>query len=125
LAFGQFTPLGYLNNGNEVIQEEWGTFLPYNELLTHCMASLKTEKTKPSAPRFVIRTLSLTSEDTRILDQLAREASDYIGWTVSGSALVRGLLRHADQQGAGWIREMIAPLIEHEIQEGTVWGKKK
>jgi hypothetical protein len=44
---------------------------------------------------------------------------------VSGSAIMRGLLRHADQQGMGWIREQLTPLIEGEIQRGTVWGKKK
>ena len=86
---------------------------------------LKTRKKKSSAPSFLIRTLSLTPEDLQTLDRIAQEASDYIGWTVSGSAIMRGLLRHANQQGMGWIREQLAPLIEDEMQRGTVWGKKK
>ena len=89
------------------------------------MAMLKTRKKNSAAPSFLIRTLSLTPEDLQTLDRIAQEASDYIGWTVSGSAIMRGLLRHADQQGRGWIREQLAPLIEDEIQRGTVWGRKK
>lgn len=89
------------------------------------MATLKTRKKKSTDQSFLIRTLSLAPEDIHTLDRIAQEASDYIGWTVSGSAIMRGLLRHADQQGAGWIREQLAPLIEAEIEGGTVWGKKK
>jgi hypothetical protein len=89
------------------------------------MATRKTAKKKPPAPRLTIRSLSLTTEDATALDQLAQDASDYIGWTVSSSAIVRVLIRHADRQGIGWLKEHLAPLIEREIQGGTVWGRKK
>jgi hypothetical protein len=89
------------------------------------MATRKTAKKKPPAPRLTIRSLSLTVEDAATLDRIAQDASDCIGWTVSGSAIVRVLIRHADRQGAGWLREHLVPLIEREIQGGTVWGRKK
>ena len=89
------------------------------------MAALKSTKKKPSIIPSTIRSLSITKEDANILDKLAQEASDYIGWTVSGSAIVRALLRQADQQPGEWFKEQIFPFIEQEIQEGTVWGKKK
>ena len=72
-----------------------------------------------------IRTHSLAENDLIILQQLAQDASDYLGWTVSGSALVRALLRHAAQQETAWVREQLFPFIEGEITAGTVWGKKK
>lgn len=89
------------------------------------MASLKTKRRKPTGAPVTIRTLSITPVDARTLDKIAQDASDAIGWTVSGSAIVRALLRHADHQGGVWIKEQLFPLIEQEIKDGTVWGKKK
>ena len=89
------------------------------------MASLKTKRKKPASAPTTIRSLSLTPTATRTLDSIAQDASDAIGWTVSGSAIVRALLRHADEQGGGWIKARLFPLIEQEIQSGMVWGKKK
>lgn len=101
------------------------SFLPYNELLTHCMALAKTKRRKPTSSPLIIRSLSVTPDDATALDRIAQDASDYIGWTVSGSAIVRALLRYADQQQGEWLREQLFPLIEQEIESGTVWGKKK
>lgn len=89
------------------------------------MASLKTRRQKPADPPGIIRSLSVTPADVRTLDRIAQDASDYIGWTVSGSAIVRALLRYADQQSGEWVKEHLFPLVEQEIQSGTVWGKKK
>jgi hypothetical protein len=89
------------------------------------MASLKTKRKKAQNAPSTIRSLSVTPTDTRRLDRLAQDASDYIGWTVSGSAIVRALLRYAADQGEGWAREYLFPFIEEEIKSGTVWGKKK
>jgi hypothetical protein len=99
--------------------------MPRSELLTHFVAVRKTAKKKPPPPRLTIRSLSLAEEDAARLERLAQDASDYIGWTVSSSAIVRVLIRHADRQGVGWLKEHLAPLIEREIREGTVWGRKK
>jgi hypothetical protein len=89
------------------------------------MAVRKTARKKSPPPRLTIRSLSLVEEDAARLERLAQDASDYIGWTVSSSAIVRVLIRHADRQGGGWLKEHLAPLIEREIREGTVWGRKK
>lgn len=89
------------------------------------MATIKTQAKKPAHPSFTIRSLSITTEDTKILDRIAQDASDYLGWTVSGSTVVRALLRQAGGQDSLWVREKLSPFIENEIQSGTVWGKKK
>ena len=89
------------------------------------MALQKTRQKKPPGSPFTIRSLSITSEDAKLLNRIAQEASDYIGWTVSGSAIVRALLRLANQRKADWFREQLFPFIEQEIEHGTVWGKKK
>lgn len=89
------------------------------------MAALKRQRQKPPGSPGVIRSLSVTPADARTLDRIAQEASDYIGWTVSGSAIMRALLRYADQQDGEWFKGRLFPLVEQEIQGGTVWGKKK
>lgn len=89
------------------------------------MAVAKPQRQKPSGSPFTIRSLSITPEDNQILERVAQDASDYLGWTVSGSAVVRALLRLADQRKEGWFQEMLFPFIEQEIEGGRVWGKKK
>ena len=89
------------------------------------MAAIKTKAKKPAHPPITIRSLSITTEDTHILDRIAQDASDYLGWTVSGSAVVRALLRQAKGQDELWVREKLFPFIEDEIQGGRVWGRKK
>jgi hypothetical protein len=89
------------------------------------MALSKIDRKTSEGSSFTIRSLSITPEDAKLLDRFSQDASDYLGWTVSGSAIMRGLLRHADQQGAEWMRENLFPFVEHEIQRGIVWGKKK
>lgn len=89
------------------------------------MASLKENRKNPTKTPTLIRSLSITPDDARIIDRLAQDASDYLGWTVSGSAIVRALLRHAGGQGGQWTKEHLFTHIEEEIRSGTVWGKKK
>jgi hypothetical protein len=89
------------------------------------MALPKTKRKKPPRLLLTIRSLSITQENTTTLDRIAQDASDAIGWTVSGSAIVRALLRYADQQDGEWFSGQLFPIIEQEIQGGTVWGKKK
>jgi len=64
-------------------------------------------------------------ETDAALKRLSRDASDYIGWTVSSSAIVRALVRYAEQQPPGWATSQLFPLVEREIASGTVWGRKK
>jgi hypothetical protein len=69
--------------------------------------------------------MTLTTADRNILQQLGSEATDYIGRTVSGSAIVRALLRYAKQQKEPWVTAQLCPLIEKELDAGVMWGKKK
>lgn len=82
-------------------------------------------KKLPPKESLLFRSHMLTPTTEASLAQLKQEASDQLGWTVSGSAIVRALLRHAAQQDGTWLREQLFPHIEQEIQQGMVWGKKK
>jgi hypothetical protein len=85
------------------------------------MDTVKSPRPKPAAPQ-LIRSLSLTPADSAALDDLAQDAGDWLGWTISGSALVRALIRHATNQGTAWQRATLFPLLEAEIARGTTWG---
>lgn len=89
------------------------------------MARAKKTREKPDTPPSTIRTISLTEKGTRALEVLSRQASDELGWTISGSAIVRALLRFAEQQGPTWARSQLMPLIEAELGDGVVWGTVK
>ena len=89
------------------------------------MAIKKTIRKKALPRPSLIRTHSLTAGDLKILQQISQDASDLLGWTVSGSAVVRALLRYADQQGEGWSRKQLFPLIENELVRGTMWGHRR
>src|SRR5712691_2223973 len=74
-------------------------------------------------PALVVRSLTLTPAADATLQRLSGDASDYIGRKVSGSAIVRALLRQAEQQGS---TAQLFPLLEMELTSGeVVWGKKK
>jgi hypothetical protein len=80
---------------------------------------------KRTRHEFTIRSLTLTPVADEVLHQLGEEASDELGWKVSGSAVARALLLHAKQQGPEWARVMLFPLIERELESGVVWGNRK
>jgi hypothetical protein len=82
-------------------------------------------KTKPQKQPLVIRSYTLTQDTDHVLQQLRQEASDVVGWTISGSAIVRALLQYAARQPSSWGVTMLFPLIEQEIKAGTLWGSKK
>ncbi len=54
-------------------------------------------KTTPKRQPLVIRSLTLTHDADETLQRLSKDASDYIGWTVSSSAIVQALLRYVEQ----------------------------
>lgn len=89
------------------------------------MATRKPKQKKPAHPPFLIRTLSITARDAQILDRIAQDASDALGWTISGSAVVRAFLRYAEGKDRHWEQQHLFPFLEEEIQTGRVWGKKK
>jgi hypothetical protein len=86
---------------------------------------MATRKPKVTKQPLLIRTHTLTHNTHRALGQLSQEATDTLGWTVSNSALVRALIRYAIQQPQGWKTEALFPLVEQEIEAGTLWGSKK
>ena len=82
-------------------------------------------KSAPKKLPLRVRTHTLSRENDDTLRALSQDASDLLGWTVSGSAVVRALLRYAEQQHLSWARSTLFPLIEQEIAQGRVWGSKK
>lgn len=82
-------------------------------------------KSSPQKPFLVPRTYTLTRESDILLQQLSQEASDALGWTVGGSAVIRALLRYVAQQPTAWAARTLHPLIEKEIDADIVRGSKK
>ncbi len=88
------------------------------------MASKKPTTQKPTATSMGKITVVLTKDNVDLLKALAQEASDHGGRTISGSAILRALVRYAAKQGRAWQREHIFPVLEEEIASGTVSGTK-
>lgn len=88
---------------------------------------MKRVKSTPpkEKPTLYVHTMTLTMADRNILQQLSGGVTDYIGRTVSGSAVVRALLRYAKQQPEVWITAQLCPLVEEELSVGVMWGRKK
>jgi hypothetical protein len=72
----------------------------------------------------LVRTITLTQADQDMLDRLSRDASDFIGRTVSGSAIVRALIRQVVRHGPS-AADALFMLVEKELKSGVRWGKKK
>jgi hypothetical protein len=73
----------------------------------------------------LVRTIALTRADQDILDRLSTELTDYTGRPISGSAVLRALIRYASQQPDQWDLSELSPLIERELSAGVMWGKKR
>ncbi len=86
---------------------------------------MERAKTKLKKEPFVIRSLTLAADTNETLERVSQEATDYTGRKVSGSAVVRALLRYAEAQGYEWGIAHLCPLIETEFSSGRVWGKQK
>jgi hypothetical protein len=78
----------------------------------------------PERPPLAVHTVTLTPDVVATLQRLSRDASDFLGRTVSSSAIVRALVRQIDQHGPPE-RDELFLLVEKEMQEGRLWGKKK
>ena len=66
--------------------------------------------------------LFMTPEDAGIIRRLSQDASDLAGWTISASAILRGLIRFADRQGPQWARKHLQAIVEEETRRGFTWG---
>jgi hypothetical protein len=82
------------------------------------------KKTPPTEP-IIISAVSFTPTAKRTLERLCQDASDQIGWAVSGSAMLRALISYAAQQPHSWVSSALYPFVEQEIAQGRVWGSKK
>lgn len=82
---------------------------------------------KHDPPRALLKvcTVKLTEAAEQTLQSLSQDISDALGWTVSKSALMRALLLYVERQLTAWRGEALLPLIEEEIVQGRVWGKKR
>jgi hypothetical protein len=86
---------------------------------------MKPRKKTPLKEPIVVSAISLTPATKQTLERMCQEASDHIRWSVSGSALLRALITYAGQQPPSWVFSALYPLVEQEIAQGRVWGKKK
>lgn len=68
--------------------------------------------------------VTLTAGERTALTQLAREASDVVGRTISRSGVLRALVRYASRQPSGWVVEQLRPAIEEELSVHQ-WGNAK
>lgn len=87
------------------------------------MARTKKPATQEQ-PQLAVHTVTLTADVVEILQRLSREATDFLGRTVSSSAIVRALVRQIDHQGSP-ASEALFLVVEQEMKEGRLWGKKK
>ena len=71
----------------------------------------------------VVTGIALTPTTVDILAGLRGDATDSSGRRASGSAVIRALLRYANQQGYDWVRQELVPLIEAE-QRQRIWGSR-
>jgi hypothetical protein len=79
---------------------------------------------KKKREKIAIHSLSLTDDTADILARVVQDAKDYTGRTVSGSSVVRALLRYTAAQGYQWEKSDLFPLIETELTTGLIWGKE-
>jgi hypothetical protein len=75
-------------------------------------AQPKGKEPPPQKPLLQVRAITLSRADQDILTRLSKDVSDYTGRTVSGSAIVRALVRYAGQHRYDWGLAYLFPLIE-------------
>jgi len=75
-------------------------------------------------PPLSIHSVTLSAQESAILDRLSREATDFLGRSISGSAVIRALLRRIDKQGPSAADDLCFE-VERELKAGVLWGKKK
>ena len=85
----------------------------------------RTEKRDGEKSPLVVRSFTLTPTLDQTLQRLSQDASDFTGWTVSSSAVVRALLRYVEQQPDTWALSYLFPLNERELDAGVIWGSRK
>lgn len=85
---------------------------------------MKRHTASPSKQSLLIRTHALTHEEDTVLQQLSQDATDFLGRSISSSAIVRALIRQVARQKLP-TREVLFLEVEQELNAGVMWGKKK
>jgi hypothetical protein len=75
-------------------------------------------------PQFSIHTISLTTDDVAVLKRLSTDASDFLGRSISSSAIVRALVRQIGSQRKEEQQALFLE-VEKELNAGVRWGKQK
>lgn len=86
---------------------------------------LRTKKSlmKESA-QFSIRSVTLSANEVMVLNRLSRDASDFLGRSISSSAIIRALIRQIEKHGPSAADDLFFE-VERELKTGVLWGKKK
>jgi hypothetical protein len=87
------------------------------------MARTKKPPTQEK-PQLAIHSVTLSAEESAILDRLSQEATDFLGRSISNSAVLRALLRQIDKQGPS-AADNLCFEVERELKAGVLWGRKK
>ena len=85
----------------------------------------RTKKTPPhTKPQFSIHTVILTTEEVDALRHLSQDASDFLGRSISSSAVIRALIRQVVKQGPSAADDLFFE-VERELKAGVRWGKQQ
>lgn len=85
----------------------------------------RTKKPLPEEkPDLHVYTFALTPTVAGAIQRLSEDVSDVLGRKVSGSAIVRALVRQVMQQGSAATDALVVE-IEKELNAGVLWGGKK
>ena len=71
-----------------------------------------------------VHTVTLTPDVVEAIERLSSEASASLGRKISGSAILRALVRQAVKQGPPAADALFLE-VERELKDGLTWGKKK
>ena len=75
-------------------------------------------------PTSSIHSVILADEEVLLLQRLSQEASDFLGRTISSSAVIRALIRQIEKQGPSAADALFFE-IERELKAGKLWGRKR
>lgn len=96
---------------------------PQSELLTRLMARSKNPPLE-TKPDLHVYTFSLTPQVATAIQRLSEDAGDFLGRKVSGSAIIRALVRQVIRQGPSATDALFLE-VEKEMNDGVLWGSKK
>ena len=87
------------------------------------MARVKKSVTR-ERPQISVHSVTLTPDVVEGLEQLSQGAADFLGRSISSSAVIRALVRQVAKQGPGAIDALFLE-IEKELKTGVLWGKRR